>query len=236
MGMAVEWTFLGALLVGLLGSSHCVGMCGGIAGVLAMSAPTGGPAAGRRSLVYLAAYNLGRITSYTGAGVLAGLLGAGFAGMLPVTAVHYLTALISGLFFLALGLYLTGWWTALTALERQGARLWRRIEPLGRRLLPPRNWPQAVVLGMLWGWLPCGLVYSALAWSFASADALRGGTLMLGFGLGTLPALMAAGAAARTLNAWARQPALRIGAGLLLMSFGVATLWQALAGGGGHVH
>jgi sulfite exporter TauE/SafE len=234
--MSGELTFLAALLVGALGSSHCVGMCGGIVGVLAMNTPAGARASWWRTGAYFSGYNLGRIASYTVAGAMAGLLGAGFAGMLPAGAVRYVTATISGLFFIALGLYLTGWWTALTALERQGARLWRRIEPLGRRLLPPKNWRQAAMLGLLWGWLPCGLVYSVLAWSFASADPLRGATLMLGFGLGTLPTLLAAGAAARALNDWARQPWLRIAAGMLLIVFGIAMLWQAFAGGGGHVH
>ena len=234
--MSGEWTFIGALLVGLLGSTHCVGMCGGIVGVLAMNTPRDGRASWWRTLAYLSGYNLGRVATYTLAGALAGLLGAGFAGALPTGAVRYVTAGVSALFFIALGLYLTGWWTALTALERQGARLWRHIEPLGRRLLPPRNWPQAVALGTLWGWLPCGLVYSALVWSFAAADPLRGGVLMLGFGIGTLPVLLATGAAARGLNDWTRRPWLRIAAGLVLMAIGLATLWQAIAGGGGHSH
>lgn len=234
--MGGEWTFLGALLVGLLGSSHCVGMCGGIVGVLAMNPVPGGRVSWWRTGATLAGYNLGRIVSYTLAGATAGMLGAGFAGTLPGGAVRYVTAVVSGLFFIALGLYVTGWWTALTVLEKQGARLWRRIEPLGRRLLPPRNWPQAVALGLLWGWLPCGLVYSALVWSFASAEPLRGAALMLGFGLGTLPTLLATGAAARALNDRVRQPWIRTSAGLLLIAIGLTMLWQTIDGAGGHVH
>jgi sulfite exporter TauE/SafE len=234
--MEGQWTFFGAILVGLLGSGHCVGMCGGIVGVMAMNAVPGPGSVWRRTAATLAAYNLGRIASYTAAGGLAGLLGAGFGSLLPPAAARYVAATVSGLFFIALGLYLTGWWTALTVLERQGARIWKHIEPLGRRLLPPKNWTQALSLGALWGWLPCGLVYSALVWAFASADSARGAALMLGFGLGTLPTLLATGAAARSLNHWVKQPWVRTAVGLLLAGFGLYLLARGVAGGTAHVH
>jgi len=112
--------------------------------------------------------------------------------------------MLAGLFLLALGLYLGGWWFGLLRLERGGALLWRHIEPLGRRLLPVRSPLQALALGALWGWLPCGLVYSVLIWSISTGSAVHGGLLMLSFGVGTLPLLtglgLSAGAASRVLR------------------------------------
>lgn len=242
--MSSELSYLSLFLAGLLGSAHCVGMCGGIVGALTLGLPA--PVRGRYAglLPYLLAYNTGRILSYSLAGALVGLLGASLAGVLTPQLAHTAGRVISGGFMVALGLYLGGWWPGLTALERLGGHLWRRLEPLGRRYLPPRSALHALPLGLVWGWLPCGLVYSALAWALAAGGPVQGGLLMLAFGLGTLPTLLAMGSAARVLGQWVRKPAVRRSAGALVLAFGLYSLFapgahdHGAGGGaqGGHVH
>ncbi|PKO31596.1 MAG: hypothetical protein CVU34_17185 [Betaproteobacteria bacterium HGW-Betaproteobacteria-7] len=205
--------YLALFLVGLLGGTHCVGMCGGIVGALSMGAP------GRWSMHL--AYNAGRILSYTAAGAAAGALGAAsmsLEGQMPVRLVLYLLA---NLMLVALGLYLLGVTRALAFTERAGQHLWRRLQPLTRRFLPARTVAQALPLGLLWGWLPCGLVYSALASSLTAGSAGRGALLMLLFGLGTLPNLLLAGILFARLNEFVRRPVVRTLSGLLVLGFGL---------------
>ena len=205
--------YFALFLVGLLGGTHCVGMCGGIVGALSL----GGPA---RWSMHLA-YNAGRILSYTAAGALAGALGAagiGLGGDAPVRIVLYL---IANLMLVALGLYLLGVTRALAFTERLGQRLWLRIQPQTRRFLPARTVAQAFPLGVLWGWLPCGLVYSALATALGSASMTGGALAMLAFGAGTLPNLLAAGILLARMNEFVRRTPVRIASGLLVLGFGL---------------
>lgn len=220
----MEFSLLTALTIGLLGSTHCLGMCGGIVG--ALDAGTGA-APGARRIGYHLAYNAGRIASYAAAGALAGLLGAlaataSFGNALP------LGRMIAGGLMIALGLYLGGWWRAIVVLERAGGHVWKRIEPLSRAFFPVRTAGQALGLGLIWGWLPCGLVYSALALAMASASPLRGAQIMAAFGLGTLPALLAIGAFAGALRRAVANPLLRQAAGLAIVVFGLYLCMTAL--------
>jgi sulfite exporter TauE/SafE len=127
-----------------------------------------------------------------------------------------------------LGLYLAGWWQGLAWLERAGAVVWARLEPVGRRFLPVRTPAQAFLLGLIWGWLPCGLVYSVLVWSISTADPVYGAMLLVSFGLGTLPNLLAMGVLAERLSARVRDPRVRRLAGVLVMGFGVVALYQLI--------
>jgi sulfite exporter TauE/SafE len=209
--------FFALFLVGLLGGTHCVGMCGGIVSALSMGAP------GRWSMHL--AYNLGRILSYGVAGAVAGWLGAaslGLEGQVPVRLALYLLA---NLMLVALGLYLLGFTRTLAFTERLGQGLWRFLQPLGKRFLPARSVGQAFPLGILWGWLPCGLVYSALASALTAGSAGRGALLMLAFGLGTLPNLLLAGIVLSRLNEFVRRPVVRMVSGLLVLAFGIYGLF-----------
>lgn len=222
---------LSAALVGLLGAVHCAGMCGGIVGALAFTLPPERRGSLARMLPFLLAYNAGRISSYVLAGAAFGGLGAAALGGLGGLKVAEAgLALLAGMFMVALGLYLAGWWRGLAHLEQLGGRLWRRLEPLGRRLLPVRSGRDAWLLGLVWGWLPCGLVYSVLVWALAAGSAAGGALLMASFGLGTLPTLLTLGAAAARLTPLLQRPAVRSVAGALVVAFGVAQVWRGLAG------
>ncbi|MFZ2853728.1 MAG: sulfite exporter TauE/SafE family protein [Rhodocyclaceae bacterium] len=212
--------YLTLFLVGLLGGTHCVGMCGGIVGALSMG---GAP----RFSLHLA-YSSGRIFSYALAGALAGALGGlsvSLSGQLPLRIVLYALA---NLMLVALGLYLIGITRALAFTERFGKRLWLHLQPLSKRYLPARSVAQAFPLGLLWGWLPCGLVYSALVTAMTSGSAIEGAGLMLAFGAGTLPNLLLAGLLAVRLRAYAAMPSVRWLAGLLVLGFGIWGLIGAL--------
>jgi len=215
---------LSALLVGLFGSVHCIGMCGGIVGMLTMGLSESARTTARTLVPFLIAYNAGRIASYAIAGALVGLLGASASRFLSPADALSAGRTISGLFMIALGLYIGAWSPVLVHLERLGEKLWRRIEPFGRRFLPAKNPLHALGLGLVWGWLPCGLVYSALAFALASGDALQGAARMAAFGLGTLPMLLTMGAAAHYLTVLTRKPVVRHFAGAVIIAFGVITL------------
>lgn len=206
-----------ALILGLLGGGHCLGMCGGLMGALTMAIP---PEQRARRIRLLLAYNLGRIASYTLAGLLLGLLGLVVAGGPAATGLR----IIAGLLLIAMGLYLAGWWAGLTRIEAIGRGLWRLLQPIATRLMPVRNLPQALLLGALWGWLPCGLVYSTLLWAASQGDALTSGALMLAFGVGTLPVLLATGLLAERVTHLLRDRKVRVAGGLLVIIFGLWTL------------
>lgn len=208
---------LSAVVLGLLGGGHCLGMCGGLMGALTMAIPVEQRS---RRVQLLLAYNLGRILSYGCAGLLLGLGGWALANS-PAAMV---LRILAGLLLICMGLYLGGWWSGLTRIEALGRGLWRHIQPLAKRLLPVTSLPRALLLGALWGWLPCGLVYSTLLWAASQGSALDSGLLMLAFGLGTLPVLIASGLAAQRLNQLLRQRSVRTAGAVLVIIFGLWTL------------
>ena len=208
---------ISALILGLLGGGHCLGMCGGLMGALTMAIPA---EQRNRRLQLLLAYNIGRISSYALAGLLVGL--AGWAiGNSPAAL---LLRALAGILLVCMGLYLAGWWSGLTRIEALGRHLWRHLQPLTRRLMPVTSVPQALFLGAIWGWLPCGLVYSSLLWAASQGSAINSALLMLVFGLGTVPVLLATGMAAERLTALLRQRGVRIAGGVMVMLFGLWTL------------
>ena len=224
-----------AFLVGLLGGTHCIGMCGGIVGALSSGLSLDVQTSRRRLVAAQLAYNTGRISSYTLAGVLLGLFGRqlGESGVLEGFPVG---RLVAGVIMILFGIYLAGWWHSLLFLERAGARLWKHIEPLGRRFIPVRGSGQAYLLGLVWGWLPCGMVYAVLALALASGSATSGGSIMLAFGLGTLPVMITMGLAFNSLKRLVQNPWIRLVAGLLVILMGVMMLLANPAGQGHHAH
>ena len=185
-------------------------------GALTLAIP---PEARQRRTQLLLAYNLGRIFSYACAGLLVGLL-----GWTASSVAAPVMRSIAGLLLIGMGLYLAGWWNGLARIESVGGLLWKKLEPVARRLLPVRNRLQAVRLGLVWGWLPCGLVYSTLIWAASQGSAITSMLLMIAFGLGTLPVLLATGLAAERLTTLLRLRGIRISGGLLVILFGIWTL------------
>lgn len=212
-----------ALTLGLLSSLHCLGMCAGIAGALALSLPRGGPGGWGR-LFSILAFNLGRLVSYGLAGALAGAFGAALVDRMTPQAGHLLLRLAGAGVLVAVGLYVAGWLPGLGRIEALGEPLWRRLEPLGRRLLPARTPAHALGYGAIWGWLPCGLVYSTLLWAGTTGGAGAGGLTMIMFGMGTLPVMLGAGLFARRLAGWMRRPGARRALGLALVVAGLLSL------------
>lgn len=219
-----------ALVTGFLGSAHCFGMCSGISGLIGIDP---GAATTRTQLSRTLAYNLGRITTYAMLGALVALLGQSLVGLMPTLAAP--VRLASGILIVLVGLQVAFGWRLLALIESGGAKLWQRIAPAARHLLPVRNAVQAFAFGMIWGWLPCGLVYSVLLLSATSANATDGAITMAVFGLGTMPAMVATGISASKLAQLVSRR--RLGAGLLIVALGLATLAMPVAkyaGDGGH--
>jgi hypothetical protein len=220
-----------AFLVGLLGGVHCVAMCGGIVSALNLHPAQGaglrvGPggaavaAAVAQAPLHLA-YSAGRIASYGMAGAIAGGIGGTAAMLQAVLPAQVVLAVAANGLVILLGLYLAGLGRSVAGLERLGAALWRKVSPLGRRWLPADSAPKALAVGAVWGWLPCGLVYSILALALVSGSAARGALVMVAFGLGTLPNLLAAGLAVGTLRALLRRRGVRLAAGLAVAALGL---------------
>ncbi len=215
--------YLVAFLTGLLGGVHCFGMCGGIVAALSLgTAQTESPS--HSKLAILLGYNLGRISGYIVAGVIVAGLSSTLVGLTGIDGIKQVLALVASLFMIALGLYLAGLWTGLAKIEIIGSGIWKRIQPFTKHFMPVQTIQQAIPLGFLWGWLPCGLVYTALTWTLTTGSAIEGGLIMLAFGLGTLPNLLAMGVLAERLSRWVKNPNVRLASGLLVVGLGVLTL------------
>ncbi len=208
-----------ALLAGLLGSAHCLGMCAGISGLFAVSSEI---ASLRAQLPFALAYNVGRICSYAFLGIVVASFGSvivkaspGLAGTLR---------LLSGAIIILVGLKVAFDLKILNFVERMGTSLWSRIAPAARKLVPVTSLPKALGLGLVWGWLPCGLVYSVLLIAATSAQPLQGGLVMITFGIGTLPAMLLSGLGAASISTFMRRRDTRLGMGLLIIVLGVLTI------------
>ena len=262
--MITGYQLLPVFLVGLAGSIHCVGMCGGIVG--AISASAGGPAAlprnvipiqsaarfaggagaaffprpaaAARAIPRVLAYNAGRIGSYMLAGALAGGLANGAQSLASLVGLQLGFYWLANLMLVALGLYLMNAWHGLTKLEQAGRVLWQRAQPwmapAMKTLMPADRPHQAFALGALWGWLPCGMVYSVLLTAMLSGDAASGAAVMLAFGLGTLPMLTGLGLLGARLRRAMQQRRVRIACGLLVLAFGLLGIARAAGVVAGH--
>jgi sulfite exporter TauE/SafE len=206
-----------AFITGFLGSAHCFGMCGGISGLFAVSASV---TSLRAQLPKALMYNFGRVLSYAILGSVVALLGKTTVALIPkITAP---VRLASGILIILVGLQLAFGWRILAPLESAGAKLWNRIAPKAKGLVPVETATQALGLGLIWGWLPCGLVYSVLLLATTTAEPASGALVMVAFGLGTLPAMLATGMSASKLAQF--MSGKRLGAGLLIIVLGLATI------------
>ncbi|TEW53697.1 sulfite exporter TauE/SafE family protein [Psychromonas sp. RZ22] len=216
--------FFSAFLIGLLGAGHCIGMCSGIASALSFSINP----RQKNALLALFLYNLGRISSYS----VAGFIFAASSGILIIwmggkESLIYLR-IIAAIMMLLLACYIARIWNGLLFVERTGQLLWKFIKPLAQYFLPLKHPLLAFPLGFFWGWLPCGLVYSTLVWAISTADAVNGLIIMLGFGLGTLPAMMLVGSLSHKLKHILNKKWFRYGSGIILCLFAFQTLFVAI--------
>ncbi|MCL2914916.1 sulfite exporter TauE/SafE family protein [Shewanella corallii] len=221
----MDYSLGAAFIVGLMGAGHCFGMCGGLVGALSSQIPLD-PKRNQLAqiLSYQFSYNGGRIVSYVLAGVVCGALAGGIGILFAVDDYLIVLRLFAGVMMILTGLYIARLWFGLLKIEAVGKRVWKHIQPLAQKFVPVKSPLHAVLAGMLWGWLPCGLVYSMLTWAVASADPLQGGLIMAAFGLGTLPALIGAGVATKNLALWLQHKAVRIISGLALIGMGIQTI------------
>ena len=225
---------LAALLTGLLGSAHCLGMCAGISGLFAMHSSASGL---RAQLPLAITYNLGRLVSYMVLGYAVAAVGSRFVDVIPKLAGP--VRLIAGVVIILIGLQIAFDLRPLAFLERMGGVVWERIAPLSRRLLPVTSAARALGLGLMWGLLPCGLVYSVLLVAASSGAAADGAMIMLAFGIGTAPAMLLTGLGAARLSLLMQQRRTRLGAGLLIVVLGILTLAMPVLNvfaSGGHQH
>jgi sulfite exporter TauE/SafE len=215
-----ELSLFSAFLIGIAGSVHCLGMCGGIVSAFTFVVPKGAP-----QWPYVFAYNIGRILSYTMAGALTGMMGQLFAQ--EVNQGIVILQFVSAIFLFMLALYIGQWWRGLSQLEKWGGKLWRHISPWSKRFLPFPTPLHAIPYGVIWGWLPCGLIYSTLTWSLASGSAINGAAIMLCFGLGTLPAMFAMAASVESIKQWLGHPLTKKIMAVSLMAFSGYIVFQA---------
>ncbi|MBY6185512.1 sulfite exporter TauE/SafE family protein [Marinobacter hydrocarbonoclasticus] len=221
-----EYQFFAALLVGLMGAGHCFGMCGGIVGAFSQAMPAHRPLGQRMGFLF--AYNLGRISSYVIAGVAVASLAGALGTLFAVDQYLALLQLLAATMLILMGLYIAQWLPLLAHIERAGKPIWQAMAPLRQRLFPINSRLKALAAGALWGWLPCGLVYSTLTWALSSADPVEGGLIMAGFGLGTLPALVAMGAAADKIAQIIRKKQLKLLSAIVLIAYGCQMAYIAL--------
>jgi sulfite exporter TauE/SafE len=213
-----------AFALGLAGAGHCLGMCGGIAAALQLG--------GVKSTGMTLAYHAGRIASYTALGAALGFA----AGSIDIAGWTLALRYLAGILLIAMGLYIADWWRVLSWLERGGAVLWRPVQRWSQSLLPLRHWYQGAALGLCWGLMPCGLIYSSLAWAATAQEASQSALMMLFFGLGTLPAMLATSFGAGAAQTALRRKGLKLALALLLIASGCWTVYLTAAHAGHGAH
>lgn len=229
----ITTTLLAALVAGLAGSAHCFGMCGGMAGALGMRARASATSS-RDAHVRSFLYHVGRIGGYAIIGALGGALGHSAHWALTLTRFESTLRIAAGVLMLLIAVRVLTRWNAFAPLEQAGAKLWMKLRPLSSRAATESHWFGSVATGLLWGWLPCGLVYSMVLLTLTTRNALEGASVMLAFGLGTLPVM-----ASMTMLLGASWPQLsqrtwfRGAMGTALILFGV---WMILAAQETHMH
>lgn len=216
-------TLLSLFLLGFLGGTHCVGMCGGLSSAFVLQLP---PHIKRVWLIVL--MNIGRISSYVFIGVLMGALSQ-MGSFLEHTRIVQLVLLVAANILLLLtGLYLAGIFAFAAKIESIGKPIWRKLNPLLNKLLPIRSASGCFFVGVLWGWLPCGLVYNASLYALGSGSAWQGALYLLAFGLGTLPNLLATGIFASQLRQVLQHKMVRLCAGLLVSVWAMTQLVRVM--------
>lgn len=225
--MTLDFLLPAALLAGFFGSGHCFGMCGAIVALLERPA-------GERPWPRRLAANVGRLGFYAVLGAVAAGAGLVLSRVAGVDTGLRILRVLAGLLVVALAANLLFDLRSLSFLEKAGGRLWKLMSPLAARVLPANTVPRSFAAGFIWGALPCGLVYSAVALAATSGNAAAGALVMTAFWLGTLPALLATGTVAGRASGATGRPLLRRACGVLLLVLGLAAILMPYSHEGPH--
>ena len=215
-------------LMGLLGGVHCLGMCGGVVALLNAGLDKEIRLNKTKTSSYYFYYNFGRVLSYVIIGALFGLVGDLLSKSLEFDFFDSVLRMLSGLLMVMVGLYIANWSSSIQILERIGSKLWVKIQPITQKLLPIKSSKSALIVGLFWGLMPCGLVYGALGFAILSSSAFNGGMVMLAFGIGTLPSLLLMAGFSTQLGYLSKKPLIRKVSGVLIILLGVIAIWTPL--------
>ena len=210
-----------SFMLGFLGGVHCVGMCGGLCAAFSLQLP---PNISRHKLIIL--LNLGRLTSYIIIGALFGLFGQLGTNTVVGNEIRAVLFVVAQILLIFAGLYLSGLFAGFAKIESVGKPIWRKLQPIMHKFLPIQSVSGSLIVGALWGWIPCGLVYSVSATALSSGHGLSGALIMLAFGLGTLPNLFAVSLFAAQIKNFFQNKKIRLVAGLIIVLWAVWRLIQ----------
>ena len=213
-------------LMGLLGGVHCLSMCGGVVALLTSALPAELRSNAKQTSLYHLNYNTGRILSYILMGALFGLAGELLVNTLKMSTLDHVLRIFSGVLMVLVGLYIANWYAGIQLLEKMGAKLWTKLQPISQKFLPVTSLKSAFLVGLFWGGIPCGLVYGALSFAILSGSAIQGGSIMLAFGLGTLPSLLLMAGFSSKLSEAIKKPLVRKLSGGLIITLGIWALWM----------
>lgn len=185
---------------------------------------------------FVALFNIGRIISYTAAGLVAGAFGVEILKAVGLENAHTVLRHLGVIFMVAIGFYLAGWFPQMARVEKIGQPIWKRVEPIARKLMPINSSSRALVYGMAWGWLPCGLVYVVLLMTVTAGSAIQGASMMMAFGLGTLPTMLSAGVMASWVRRFTQSARTRQIIGILIIVMAIASLFIGVGDGEHHHH
>ncbi len=214
-------TFLGGLMLGIASSLHCASMCGAIASSLMFAFSPDGAAAADRARPLMTA-QVGRVLVYVAAGAAVGGVGSTVYAAFDRAAANLFMRWAAAVALGWIGLSVAGFAPSLATFDRLAAPVAAslRFSPADRFM----GDAGAFASGLVWGFLPCGMVYGALFYAMLSGNALHGGAVMAGFGLGTLPSVTAAALGVASFRRFARTPNARVAVGLGIMALAAASV------------
>lgn len=215
-------------MMGLLGAGHCLGMCGGIASALALQGSASSLEMKKQQLINLVFYNIGRLSSYVLISLLIASVIFGLGSLVDFKDYLIYLRIFSVVMLFLVAFYISQLWNGLVVFEKLGQYIWRYLSPISSKILPIRSPRSAFLLGVVWGWLPCGMVYSALSLSVTTGRVAESGFLMLAFGLGTLPAMLIIGSTAEFTKFLLQNPWFRRFAALLLFGYSTFSAYLIL--------
>lgn len=222
--MQTELTILACFIAGLSSTLHCFGMCGGISTMLSLQSEQSEQYLRKYQNAFL--YNAGRIFSYAMIGLLAGI-SSQFATYHFLKNGHQILQIISSIILITIALHILGLFSSFKIIEKVAYILWKKVQLLFKWLLPAKSPIAVFSFGLIWGWLPCGMVYSVLLLAVSSANALDSMLYMLAFGLGTLPGMFSASAGSSYINGLTKKAMFKYISAVLLIGIALIPFYSS---------